>query len=463
MEIMQKTFLGMSTSGAWVEQTNNTWLNILIAVVAIAAAVIAVAATIASGGAALTIILAAAGAVIKIGLGAAVAFYAVNTLHIGESGFYLPEYQLTPEAIFRNEIIAFDINFFNPQEPETEVEEVFEEPDFNNPRVTNSVTSIDEEVTFGGNVYRIYCTEAVSQIERNGEIVYTTNPNSDRTTSEYYTDIYNYVIGLIEDDLNESDDSDDSSGNEEEYKRVFYQCADSAVEQYSGTGFGFSEAYAFDDKIYISIQCESLYYVTIKKHYSNGWEQLYNEDVSPSQEGIDYAYRTTWPIVQSNIDSDSSSSSERITLSNEEKNKIALIIFERRTENKTTINKYTSPAYELQSTIASWYLVLRNMALVALLSILVYIGIRITLTSVAGDKAKYKQMLVDWVVALALVFLMHYIMAFAVTINEKIIEAVASIGPSSAGSVSDFTGDTVNEFETTPSLEAAKEETIFSF
>lgn len=87
MEIMQKTFMGMESSGAWVEETNNIWLNILVAVVAIAAATIAVAATIASGGLALTVILAAAGAVIKIGAGAAVAFLAVNTLHLGESRF----------------------------------------------------------------------------------------------------------------------------------------------------------------------------------------------------------------------------------------------------------------------------------------------------------------------------------------------------------------------------------------
>lgn len=85
MEIMQKTFLGMKSSGAWIEESNNIWLNILIAVVAIAAATVAVAATIASGGLALTVILAAAGAVIKISAGAAVAFFAVNTLHLGES------------------------------------------------------------------------------------------------------------------------------------------------------------------------------------------------------------------------------------------------------------------------------------------------------------------------------------------------------------------------------------------
>lgn len=89
--------------------------------------------------------------------------------------------------------------------------------------------------------------------------------------------------------------------------------------------------------------------------------------------------------------------------------------------------KSISTAYNLQPTISSWYKTLRNIALVALLSILVYIGIRITLSSVASDKAKYKQMLGDWVIAICLVFLMHYIMSFSVTIVEKITDVLTSI------------------------------------
>ena len=74
------------------------------------------------------------------------------------------------------------------------------------------------------------------------------------------------------------------------------------------------------------------------------------------------------------------------------------------------------------------------------MSVLVYIGIRITLSSVASDKAKYKQMLIDWVVAVCLVFLMHYIMSFAVTLNEKIIEAISAITTSNLYTSEDVSG-----------------------
>lgn len=96
-------------------------------------------------------------------------------------------------------------------------------------------------------------------------------------------------------------------------------------------------------------------------------------------------------------------------------------------ESSDTQNVEQSTARQLQSIVASWYIALRNIALVALLSVLVYIGIRIVLSTVASDKAKYQQMLVDWVVALCLVFLMHYIMSFSMTIVGKLTDAVSSI------------------------------------
>lgn len=84
----------------------------------------------------------------------------------------------------------------------------------------------------------------------------------------------------------------------------------------------------------------------------------------------------------------------------------------------------TSTAEMLQGTISSWYLTLRNLALVVLLSVLVYIGIRIIISSTAQDKAKYKERLFSWGVAVALLFFMHYIMAFATTIVEAVSEGI---------------------------------------
>lgn len=86
-----------------------------------------------------------------------------------------------------------------------------------------------------------------------------------------------------------------------------------------------------------------------------------------------------------------------------------------------------STAIELRPVISKWYFALRNLAIVALLSILVYIGIRLLISSSADDKAKYKQRMMDWLVAMCLLFFMHYIMAFAVKLTEEITKAVNSM------------------------------------
>ena len=85
-----------------------------------------------------------------------------------------------------------------------------------------------------------------------------------------------------------------------------------------------------------------------------------------------------------------------------------------------------STARQLREVISNWYTVLRDIAVVALLSILVYIGIHIVISSTANDKAKYKQLLVDWIVALCLLFVMQYIMSFANLFVEKITDLLDS-------------------------------------
>lgn len=87
-----------------------------------------------------------------------------------------------------------------------------------------------------------------------------------------------------------------------------------------------------------------------------------------------------------------------------------------------TVTK-TSTAATLQPQIAKWYVALRTFALVGLLSALVYVGIRIILSSSsAQNQAKYKNMLMDWLVAVCILFLLHYLMAFILDITSRITE-----------------------------------------
>jgi len=102
-------------------------------------------------------------------------------------------------------------------------------------------------------------------------------------------------------------------------------------------------------------------------------------------------------------------------------------------EEKVTTKEVTkeSSALLLKDTVATWYKALRAIALVGLLSILVYVGIRILISSTGQEKAKYKKMLVDWLAALCLLFILHYIMMFITVLVQKIIDVlqVNLIGP----------------------------------
>ena len=95
-----------------------------------------------------------------------------------------------------------------------------------------------------------------------------------------------------------------------------------------------------------------------------------------------------------------------------------------------TGNNQESIASALQGTISSWYKALRMLAFVGMLSILVYVGIRMILSSTAGDKAKYKNMIMDWIVALCLLFFLHYIMEFTIIVTDSITSMVSSVGGS---------------------------------
>lgn len=96
-------------------------------------------------------------------------------------------------------------------------------------------------------------------------------------------------------------------------------------------------------------------------------------------------------------------------------------------DSKIVLTSSSSTAFELKTTISRWYYTLRNLAIVIMMVVLVYVGIRMIISATAQDKAKYKQMLMDWLVGMCLLFVMHYIMVFAIEVTEAITNLFASV------------------------------------
>lgn len=94
-------------------------------------------------------------------------------------------------------------------------------------------------------------------------------------------------------------------------------------------------------------------------------------------------------------------------------------------------NSHRTPlGQQLRPAVTKWYYAVRNFSLIAMMVILLYIGIRIMLCGVSSQKAKYKNMLIDWIVAVCLIFVMHYIMVFAMNVADSIIDIFGSINQS---------------------------------
>ena len=122
---------------------------------------------------------------------------------------------------------------------------------------------------------------------------------------------------------------------------------------------------------------------------------------------------------------------DRVTLeswdeSHQDNHVAAYYYFEGINGDEIRTSKQSSSA-TLSRVISRWYYTIRNISIVVLMLILLYVGIRMLLTSIASEKSKYKKMLGDWVVAICLVFVLHYIMVFAVNLNDNIISVMRTV------------------------------------
>lgn len=88
-----------------------------------------------------------------------------------------------------------------------------------------------------------------------------------------------------------------------------------------------------------------------------------------------------------------------------------------------TISK-DSVVYILRNIVATWYVSFRNLAVVSLAVIIIYVGIRMALSTSAQGKAKYKQMLIGWIQALVIVVFIHMIMILIINTNNSIVDII---------------------------------------
>ena len=75
---------------------------------------------------------------------------------------------------------------------------------------------------------------------------------------------------------------------------------------------------------------------------------------------------------------------------------------------------------KIKESIASVYRICRTLALIAGLAVLVYIGIRMAISTIAVDQARYKKMLIAWVESIVIIFLIPTIISILFVIEESL-------------------------------------------
>lgn len=80
-----------------------------------------------------------------------------------------------------------------------------------------------------------------------------------------------------------------------------------------------------------------------------------------------------------------------------------------------------SAVYVLRSIMATWYTIIRRFSIIALLIILIYLGIRLAISTTGESKAKYKSMLIAWLTSFIIVFCIQYFMIFVINVNQEIV------------------------------------------
>lgn len=99
--------------------------------------------------------------------------------------------------------------------------------------------------------------------------------------------------------------------------------------------------------------------------------------------------------------------------------------------------------------ITSVYYICRILALSIGLVVLIYIGIRMALSTVASEQAKYKKMLVSWVESIIIIFVMVYIISAVINFGEIITGMFYELRNNLLGKEPIGTNSTYDVFEET--------------
>lgn len=86
-----------------------------------------------------------------------------------------------------------------------------------------------------------------------------------------------------------------------------------------------------------------------------------------------------------------------------------------------------SMLFNMQDIIKKIYFTIFSLAITFFGIAVVIMAIKLAISSIAEEKAKYKSAITSWLMAIVLLFTMHYFMAFVFYLNESVVELASNI------------------------------------
>lgn len=102
-------------------------------------------------------------------------------------------------------------------------------------------------------------------------------------------------------------------------------------------------------------------------------------------------------------------------------------------DSNTTDDSGSGIVAALSGTISTWYSIFRKIAVVVYLILLVYMGVRIMLSSTGEKMAMYKKLFMYWCIGVAILFLYPYVMKYTIELNNTFVKLIENSKSTSLG------------------------------
>ena len=78
----------------------------------------------------------------------------------------------------------------------------------------------------------------------------------------------------------------------------------------------------------------------------------------------------------------------------------------------------------IRAQVRKWYVIMSSTAIIIMLFMLIYTGIRMAISTVASEKAQFKQLLLAWFIGLTVAMFIHFFMVIVLFINESLLNVI---------------------------------------